>query len=283
MKALVYDGVLKLARVAAPRLVPGEAIIQMRMAGICNTDLEITRGYMGYSGILGHEFVGTVEHSHDRHLQGKRVVGEINAACGVCTYCLAGMPTHCANRTTLGIMGRDGAFAEYLSLPERNLHVVPDSISDEQAVFVEPLAAAVEILQQVHIRPTDSVIVLGDGKLGLLVAQVVSLVGCTLRVVGKHEEKLAKLASRGIPTCHVDQMVDSLRADIVIDCTGNASGFALARSLVRPRGILVLKSTFHGASDAPLTPVVIDEITVVGLGVGPSTLPSAFWSASWSM
>jgi threonine dehydrogenase-like Zn-dependent dehydrogenase len=270
VQALVYDGEVLQLREDYPRPVPppGEALVRVRLAGICNTDLEIVRGYMGFRGVLGHEFVGTVEEAEDRSLIGQRVVGEINAYCGECPTCRAGRPTHCPHRTTLGIWGRDGAFAEYLTLPVRNLHTVPDAISDEEAVFTEPLAAALEILEQVHLRPTDRVVVLGDGKLGLLVAQVLALMGCDLLAVGRHREKLAILARRGIPTL-LEAEAEGLAADVVVECTGRPEGFAAARRILRPRGMLVLKSTYHGGVEADLTGLVVDEITLVGSRCGP--------------
>jgi len=270
VQALVYDGEVLQLREDYPRPVPppGEALVRVRLAGICNTDLEIVRGYMGFRGVLGHEFVGTVEEAEDRSLIGQRVVGEINAYCGECPTCRAGRPTHCPHRTTLGIWGRDGAFAEYLTLPVRNLHTVPDAISDEEAVFTEPLAAALEILEQVHLRPTDRVVVLGDGKLGLLVAQALALMGCDLLAVGRHREKLAILARRGIPTL-LEAEAEGLAADVVVECTGRPEGFAAARRILRPRGMLVLKSTYHGGVEADLTGLVVDEITLVGSRCGP--------------
>lgn len=280
MRALVYDGERLLLRDDYPRPapMPGEALVRVSMAGICNTDLEIVRGYMGFQGVLGHEFVGVVEdcaapsetqsEAECRPLIGQRVVGEINAYCGECPTCRAGRPTHCPNRTTLGIWGRDGAFAEYLTLPIRNLHVVPDGVPDEVAVFTEPLAAALEILEQVHLRPTDRVVVLGDGKLGLLVAQVLALVGCNLTAVGRHREKLDILARRGIPTA-LESEAEGLLADVVVECTGRPEGFAVARRILRPRGTLVLKSTYHGRVEADLTGLVVDEITLVGSRCGP--------------
>lgn len=267
MKALVFDGTLRFADdYPQPKPSPDEALVRVLLAGICNTDLEIIKGYMGFRGVLGHEFVGIVVEAPDAGIVGKRVVGEINAWCGDCPTCRAGRPTHCPHRTTLGIFGRDGAFAEYLTLPQRNLHLVPDNLSNEAAVFVEPLAAALEILEQVHIRPTDRVAVLGDGKLGLLVAQVLSLTGCALTVVGHHATKLAILARKGIPT--TTQPPDD-RFDVVVECTGQAAGFDLARRLVRPRGTLVLKSTFAGTQETTLAPLVVDEITLLGSRCGP--------------
>jgi len=269
MRALVYDGQLRLADdYPQPALVAGEALVRVKLAGICNTDLEITRGYMGFHGVLGHEFVGVVESCQDPNWVGQRVVGEINCYCGACPMCLAGNPTHCPQRTTLGIGGRDGALADYCVLPVRNLHPVPENVADEEAVFTEPLAAALEIQEQVHIQPTQRVAVLGDGKLGLLVAQTMRLSGCDLLVVGRHGDKLAILEHQGIPT-RLASAEAKLTADVVIDCTGQAEGFATARAMVRPRGTLVLKSTFHGQNEVNLTSMVVDEITLVGSRCGP--------------
>jgi alcohol dehydrogenase len=271
MRALVYDGQLAL-QADYPEPVPpsGEALLRVKLAGICNTDLELTRGYMGFEGVLGHEFVGVVERCEDPDWVGRRVVGEINCYCGTCPTCRAGNPTHCPNRTTLGIDRRDGCMADYCVLPARNLHAVPEGVADEQAVFTEPLAAALEILQQVHIRPTDRVVVLGDGKLGLLVAQVLRLTGCDLLAVGRHDDKLAILARQGIATCLVASCPDE-QADIVVDCTGQPEGFLTARAMVRPRGTLVLKSTFQGQNEVNLTSVVVDEVSIVGSRCGPFT------------
>jgi alcohol dehydrogenase len=269
MRALVYDGQLRLADdYPQPAPVPREALVRVKLAGICNTDLEITRGYMGFHGVLGHEFVGVVERCQDPDWVGQRVVGEINCYCGTCPTCLAGNPTHCPQRTTLGIGGRDGALADYCVLPLRNLHTVPGNVADEEAVFTEPLAAALEIQEQVHILPTQRVIVLGDGKLGLLVAQVLRLSGCDLLVVGRHQDKLAILEHQGIPA-RLASAEAKLTADVVIDCTGHAEGFAAARAMVRPRGTLVLKSTFHGQNEVSLTSIVVDEVTLVGSRCGP--------------
>ena len=251
-----------------PTPPPGEALIRVSLAGVCNTDLELLKGYMQFRGVPGHEFVGVVERAPGaEEWEGRRVVGDINVACGTCSTCLAGRPTHCPHRTTLGISGRDGAFAEYLTLPVSNLHPVPESLPDEAAVFTEPLAAACEILQQVHVHPTDRVIVLGDGKLGLLCAQVVSLTGCDLTAVGHHREKLDILAQQGIHTELEEQIAPG--ADVVIEATGHPSGYVAARRLVRPRGTLVLKSTFHGQVEADLTMAVVNEVTLLGSRCGP--------------
>jgi threonine dehydrogenase-like Zn-dependent dehydrogenase len=272
MRALLLDQKLKLVEdYSIPDPPPGEALIRVRLAGICNTDMELAKGYMQFHGILGHEFVGVVERaSGEEEWEGRRVVGDINAACGNCPTCNAGRPTHCPNRTTLGIAGRDGAFAKYLTLPIRNLHPVPDLVADEIAVFTEPLAAACEILQQVHIHPTDRVIVLGDGKLGLLCAQVLALTGCDLIAVGHHQKKLDILARQSIPTALEESLTkEAKNADIVIETTGHPGGYAAARRLVRPRGTIVLKSTYRSPLDADLTMAVVDEITLLGSRCGP--------------
>ena len=270
MRAVVWDGQLRVdPSYPQPVPPPGEALIRVSLAGICNTDLELMKGYQGFRGVLGHEFVGVVEDSPVPALVGQRVVGEINAYCGICDTCRSGLLTHCPHATTLGISGRDGAFAEYVSLPARLLHVVDNSIPDRAAVFVEPLAAAVEILEQVSVRPSDRVVVLGDGKLGLLVSQVLSLTGCDLVVVGRHEDKLAILSRRGIAVALEEQSADLDRADIVVDCVGRPEGFALARRLLRCGGTLVLKSTYHGQAEVDLTSLVVDEITLVGSRCGP--------------
>jgi threonine dehydrogenase-like Zn-dependent dehydrogenase len=251
-----------------PEPLPGEARIRTTVAGICNTDIEIVRGYAGFRGVLGHEFVGIVDRAGDPALVGQRVVGEINSACGVCPTCCAGRPTHCPDRTALGIRGRDGVLADSFCLPAHNLHPVPDTIPDNEAVFVEPLAAACEILEQIHVHPTDRAVVLGDGKLGLLVAQVLALTGCELTAIGHHKEKLALLTARGIHTQIGDRGLVG-RADLVVECTGRAEGFDMARRIVRPRGALVLKSTYHGLVQTDLSRLVVDEVRVVGSRCGP--------------
>ncbi len=257
---------LSLRDVPLPEPPPGEVLVRVRAAGICNTDLELTRGYYPYTGVLGHEFVGVG--ASDGPWLGRRVVGEINAVCGACEQCRNGRPTHCERRTVLGIVNRHGAFAEYLALPAANLHAVPDEVPDEEAVFTEPLAAALEILRQVHVHPDDTVIVLGDGKLGLLCAQVLALTGCRLTAVGRHAHKLEILARRGLRTAPAEALPAG-RADVVVECTGSPAGFELARRLVRPRGALVLKSTYAGALTLDMSRVVVDEITLVGSRCGP--------------
>lgn len=269
MDAIVFDGALRFTDdYPAPVLAPNEALIRPHLAGICNTDLEITRGYMGFRGVLGHEFVGTVVACADADWVGRRVVGEINAACFSCPTCLRGDHTHCPARTTLGIDRRDGAMAELLTLPIACLHAVPDTVSDEAAVFVEPLAAAVEILEQSHLRPSERVAVVGDGKLGALIVQVLRLPGCDVTLVGRHPERWGLYAGLGISCTTADRLAGE-RFDLVVDCTGQPAGLATARRLVRPRGRLVLKSTFNAPSELSLTMVVVDEIQLLGSRCGP--------------
>jgi threonine dehydrogenase-like Zn-dependent dehydrogenase len=251
-----------------PEPPPGEARIRVTLAGLCHTDVELTRGYYPYRGVLGHEFVGVVERAPaDPRWEGRRVVGEINATCGTCETCRAGRPTHCERRTVLGIVNRDGAFADYLVLPIANLHAVPDGVTDETAVFTEPVAAAFEVLAQVPIAPPDRVVVFGDGKLGQVIAQVLATTGCELTVVGRHPRKLAHLAARGIAT--QTDPPPPRRADAVVECTGRREGLQAALAAVRPRGTLVLKSTFAGETSVNLSAIVVDEIIVVGSRCGP--------------
>lgn len=269
MKALVFDEELILREIAQPRVLPGEALVKVLMAGICNTDVEISRGYMNFKGVPGHEFVGVVESSPVAEQLGARVVGEINAGCGECSWCRAAMARHCSNRTVLGILGRNGAFAEYLTLPAGNLIPVPDSVSNEKAVFTEPLAAALEILEQVKIKPADSVLVIGDGKLGLLICMVLRLTGCRLTLMGKHPEKLQLFRSMGGEVIIPTELAETAeRFDVVVEASGHPSGWSTAVERVKPRGTLVLKSTYHGDLSFNPAPLVINEITVVGSRCG---------------
>lgn len=269
MQAVVWDGELQLAERAPPTCIPGEAVIRTLLAGICATDMHIMQGYMNYHGVLGHEFVGIVEACADPNWIGQRVVGEINVACRTCAACLRGDIPHCPNRTTLGIDRRDGTMAERFLLPIANLYRVPDQIPNEAAVFTEPLAAALEIVERSHIRPTEKVAVIGDGKLGLLVAQVIRLTGCELQVIGHHAERWTFLTHQGITATSDATTLEQQSWDVVIDCTGNASGLETARRLVRPRGRLILKSTFHGPSPLDLSRAVVDEIELIGSRCGP--------------
>jgi threonine dehydrogenase-like Zn-dependent dehydrogenase len=244
-----------------------EALVRVLLAGICNTDVELTRGYYPYDGIPGHEFVGFVERGPSA-LVGQRVAGEINAVCGRCEACLHGRPTHCDHRDVLGIIGRNGTFAEYLSLPAANLHVVPNHVSNDAAVFAEPLAAALEIQEQITIQATDRVLVIGDGKLGQLVARTLALTGCRLAVSGRHREKLALLEQAGITTVDAAEVAPH-SFDITVECSGSASGFELARKALRPRGTLVMKSTYAGDLTVNASSLVVDEITLIGSRCGP--------------
>ena len=245
-----------------------EARIKIRKAGICSTDLELVKGYYPYTGILGHEFVGEVVESHDASWVGQRVVGEINAVCNECEQCLNGRPTHCENRTVLGIVNRDGTFAEYTTLPIANLHRVPDSVPDEMAVFTEPVAAALEIQEQVQINPTDRVLLVGAGRLGQLIAQTLALTGCDLRVVARHAHQQDLLKRRGIRIISEDE-IKPWRWDVVVEATGSPSGFSLARQAIRPRGTLVLKSTYKGEINVNFSSIVVDEINIIGSRCGP--------------
>lgn len=256
-----------------PRPAAGHALIKLRLAGICSTDLELVHGYYPFTGIPGHEFVGEVvdvpgDPVSAAHWSGKRVVGEINLACGKCEACLNGRPTHCERRTVLGIIGHSGVFAGYLSLPLENLHIVPDSVPDESAVFTEPLAAALEIQQQVAIRPADRVLVVGAGRLGLLIAQTLALTGCNLSVAVRRAAQRSLLDSWNIRTLEESEIPVG-KMDVVVDATGSPAGFALARRAVRPRGILVLKSTYAGEMPVNFSSLVVDEITLVGSRCGP--------------
>jgi threonine dehydrogenase-like Zn-dependent dehydrogenase len=246
-----------------------EALVRVLLSGICNTDLEIARGYAGFNGTIGHEFVGVVEESTNRTLVGRRIVGEINAGCGKCDLCRAGDSRHCASRTVLGIVGRDGAHAEFLQLPNENLFLVPDGIPDEHAAFTEPLAAACGILERVSVSKRDRVAIIGDGKLGLLCAQVLALTGASLLLIGKHSSKLRIAERRGIETSSPKEAAKRNRQfDVVVEASGAATGFALALDLLRPKGQLVLKSTFHGKSEFDAARIVVDEISIIGSRCG---------------
>jgi len=255
--------------IPVPKPAYGEALIRVHTAGICSTDLELVRGYYPFRGVLGHEFVGEVVSApDDPSWEGKRIVGEINAVCGICENCIAGRKTHCNRRTVLGIKDRNGAFAEFLTLPIENLLRVPDTIPDDKAVFVEPLAAALEILEQVLIQESDRVFVVGAGRLGQLVAQTISLTKCTLSVAARYEIQRSMLDKRGIRV--VDETNLPYREiDIAIDTTGSPSGFAIARNALRPRGTLVVKSTYAGELQVDFSSIVVDEIRIVGSRCGP--------------
>lgn len=278
MKALWLENGKLLVREDVPTPQPGpeEALVRVRLAGICGTDLEMVRGYYPFTGILGHEFVGHVVEARDATWVGRRVVGEINVVCSTCDMCRRGLGRHCRNRTVLGILGRNGAFAEYLTLPLANLHPIPDSIPDEVAVFTEPLAAALEILEQVHLHPTHRVLVVGAGRLGQLIVRVLVLTGAHVDVVVRRERPRRLLADLGVGFLHPDE-VPTGAYDVVVEATGNPQGFALARKALQPRGIFVLKSTYAGHLQADFSRVVVDEQTLVGSRCGPFNAALRLW------
>lgn len=270
MKCIYFDGELKyLEDYKKPSRSQNEALIRVLYAAVCNTDKEIMKGYKGsFKGVLGHEFVGIVEEAFDKELIGRRVTGEINLGCGSCDFCLSGFPNHCRDRKVLGIFNKDGAFAEYLTLPVSNLHMVPENVADMEAVFAEPIAAALEVVDKNHIRPRDRVAIVGNGKLGQLVAQVVSLTGCDLTVIGRNEKTLHMLKDRA-KTLLTRDIDFSNYYDAVIECTGNPEGLKLAQQIVKAMGKIILKSTYNG--EALLDPSfwVVNEITLAGSRCGP--------------
>ncbi len=268
MKALVFDKGLHLLDVPMPIAKPGEVLVRVLTAGVCNTDIEICRGYMNYSGILGHEFVGVVEQAQNNYLIGKRVVGEINCVCHQCRFCDMEMPHHCINRTVVGIYNRPGVFSEYAALPEENLHIVPDTVPDNVAVFTEPLAAAFRITEQIDITPEDRIIVLGDGKLGQLVSQTLRLYSRHILCVGRHAAKMKMLSLFDIPAVPAGSDVEG-NADIVVDATGKPEGLHQALSLVRPEGTIVLKTTSAEPLALESSLVVVNEVRILGSRCGP--------------
>lgn len=271
MRAVVFDNGLKLDKnYAKPSPRKGEALIKVNTIGICNTDYEITKGYMGYKGVLGHEFTGVVEeiNADDKSLLNKRVVGEINCGCGECEWCNQGLERHCPNRSTLGIWQREGCFAEYVCLPVKNLLEIPENVSDEEAVFTEPLAAALEILEQIHIPPYKKIAVLGDGKLGLMIALALNAAGLDLILIGKHENKLEIAKKQGVKTKLLSDVEIKKEYDFVVEATGSISGFETSLALTKPRGTLILKSTIAASKEFNFAPVVVDEITIVGSRCG---------------
>ncbi|MCC6422969.1 MAG: alcohol dehydrogenase catalytic domain-containing protein [Phycisphaerales bacterium] len=270
MRALVFDKTVSFQpRRNEPTTADGDTLIKVIQAGICATDLEITKGYMGFTGVLGHEFVGVVVDSPQKELVGQRVVGEINIVCGRCDLCLSGLSSHCRQRSVLGISGHDGAFADFVRLPALNLHILPKTVDDDQAVFVEPLAAAYQVIKQIKLDGRKWVTVLGDGRLGLLVAQVLRNAGCPVRVIGKYPQKLALCEKWSIRSRPLADIVPRHDQDVVVECTGTASGLELAMGIVRPRGTIVLKSTAAVGKAINLAPLVVDEINLIGSRCGP--------------
>lgn len=269
MLALVFDGKVTLrSNYPAPKVARGEALVAVRVAGLCSTDLEVAKGYMGFSGVMGHEFVGQVTEG-PAAWKHKRVVAEINCVCGRCDLCRSGLSNHCRDRTVIGIAGRDGVFAEQVAIPAANLREVPPAVSDEQAVFAEPLAAAFQVTRQVKFQRSDAVVVLGDGRLGQLVARVLRPLVGRLVLVGKHAPKLEMAEKQGIQTALVQDFVARADADVVVEATGSPSGLELALRTVRPRGVIVLKSTFATGEGLNLSPLVVAEVTVIGSRCGP--------------
>ncbi|HEV2493532.1 MAG TPA: alcohol dehydrogenase catalytic domain-containing protein [Terriglobia bacterium] len=272
MKALYFNGKLALREIEKPEAGPEEALVEVALAGICGTDLQILKGYSGFRGIPGHEFVGRVVECSDRRWLGKRVVGEINVACRACDWCRRGLGRHCPNRTVMGIVNRPGAFTEFVALPAVNLHEVPEGLPDEAAVFVEPLAAAAEILEQVEIPPGTRVAVLGDGRLGLLIAQVLQHAGAQVTVLGRHEDKLALARRWGLEVAldagpsGAGPKPRSFR--VVVEATGSPAGLQHALQLVEPRGTVVMKSTFHTPAQFDTAKLVVDEVTLLGSRCG---------------
>ena len=275
MRALVLDQNGLAGRSDHPDPLPrdGEVLVRVLRAGICETDLQLIRGYMGFTGVLGHEFVGVAQSGP---MKGRRVVGEINCSCWACSTCRAGRPSHCPNRSVLGILNHDGAFADLIAVPQRNLHGVPDAIPDDVAVFTEPVAAAFQIPAQISIGSQDRIVVLGDGRLGNLCAQVLARLSSNVTVVGKHADKLALIngpldghGGVGVTTKLLADVEPNHNADVVVDCTGSPTGLPTALSLVRPRGTIVLKTTVAGEQTLALAPIVIDEVTIVGSRCGP--------------
>lgn len=266
MKALYYDKKIKYSNnYKMPVLGPKESLLKILVSSICNTDKEILKGYRpDFKGVMGHEFVGQVIESNDRGLIGRRVVGEINENCGECIYCKSGRPTHCSLRKVTGINGRDGCFAEYMTIRTDLLHLVPKEVPSEIAIFTEPLAAALEIPEQVHIKPSTSVVVIGDGRLAFMIAQVISLTGADLTILGRHDEKLKMFAPFAKTTKSTEETFE-----IVIDATGSPSGLLTAQKLVRKKGTIIIKSTYSGNLEINMSDFVVNEITILGSRCGP--------------
>ena len=268
MSALVFNGTLQVEKMAVPCPKGGEVLIRVDKAGICNTDFEIIKGYIqGFNGILGHEFVGTVVESKEPHMIGKRVTAEINCSCGVCDFCKKGLSRHCPQRTVMGIINRNGAFAEYIAVPQCNVFVIPDQIPDSEAIFIEPLAAALEIIDQVKIREDSAILILGDGKLGLLISFVMRCSGYSTTMVGKHREKLSFAETAGVSVVQLEEFRNGAY-DLVIEATGNRIALEMAIENTKPRGTVVLKSTYAGDISFNPSKVVVDEISIIGSRCG---------------
>ncbi len=267
MRALVFDGTLSLCEVPKTKPINGEVLIRVLYSSICNTDIEILQGYMGFNGIPGHEFVGEVI-SSDSYLYGKIVVGEINCSCGECYLCQTGRSTHCNNRTVLGIDGHPGVFADYVALPEKNLHVIPEGLALTSAVFTEPLAAAIEIFEQIQIKPSQNVFIFGAGKLGMLISQVFRLNGCNYTTFDLNEGKILKALKMGLNAMPLSALGGNQKAEVCVDCTGDSKGINLALSHLFPRGKLVLKTTVANPEKIDLNQIVINEFEIIGSRCG---------------
>ncbi len=268
MKALFFDGSLSLTETPTPRPKEHEVLVRILFSAICNTDLEILKGYMGFKGIPGHEFVGEVV-TTGRRLTGRLVVGEINCPCGECYLCSTGRSTHCPNRSVLGIYNHSGAFADYLVLPEKNLHPIPPTLSPASAIFTEPLAAAVEIFEQIRIKPSNNVFIFGAGKLGILISLVFRLNGCDYRTFDPNPSKVEKALEMGLNAFHLNSLVPSEMAEMCVDCTGKPEGISMAMAHLNPRGCLVLKTTIAEPEKIDLNQVVINEFCIAGSRCGP--------------
>ncbi|GFN35148.1 MDR/zinc-dependent alcohol dehydrogenase-like family protein [Tepidimicrobium xylanilyticum] len=269
MRGLYFDGKLQYREdIPMPKMEKDESLIKILYAGICNTDKEILKGYKKFTGILGHEFVGIVEDSTDKNLIGKRIVGEINIGCHQCEFCKEGLYNHCYDRKILGMTGKDGVFADYITLPNNNIHIVPEGVSDLEAVFAEPLSAALEITEMFHIKPKHRVAIIGDGKLGQLIAQVLSLTACDLTIIGKHLQKLNLVKDKG-KVVLIDELKINKYFDVVVDCTGNEQGLIVAGEIVKPRGTIILKSTYNSNTVLNPTYWVVNEINILGSRCGP--------------
>ncbi len=268
MDALVFNGTLQIENVSVPRPNRDEVLIKVQKAGICNTDLEITKGYIpGFNGILGHEFIGVVVECDEPHMIGKRVTAEINCSCGNCEFCNKGLSRHCSQRTVIGIINNNGAFAEYIVVPQRNIFTIPDEIPDSNAIFIEPLAAALEIIDQVKICDESEILILGDGKLGLLISFVMKCSGYSTTMVGKHRKKLSFAKELGVSVVPLEEFKNGT-FDIVIEATGNGNALKMAIENTKPRGVVVLKSTYAGAISFNPSKVVVDEISIIGSRCG---------------
>jgi threonine dehydrogenase-like Zn-dependent dehydrogenase len=269
MKAVTFNGKLKISNVPKPIINKNETIIRVTKAGICNTDHEIIKGYVpNYRGILGHEFIGIVKNSSDSSLTGKRCTAEINFACNNCEYCNNGLQRHCPNRSVMGIINSNGAMAEYIAVPTENVVIIPDEIEDRNAIFIEPLAAALEILDQISINHDHNILLIGDGKLGILISQVLATLKCNITHIGKHQSKLNLFNNNNIKKVLLKNFKTTEKFDIIIEASGNSSAFDMALSNIKPRGTIILKSTYSNDFNFNPSTVVVNEISIIGSRCG---------------